>query len=330
MKLSLLLSAAFLACVSADDPNVTQDARHFAGFPGCMIPPGFPYHEVYDPWTNPNSTLTIADVVDKYYKRSNTNNGDQAGVDPFLEPYGPDGKPQPWRRDPKTNIVVIPYCFRNQGVSDKLRQAWYNVLSKFYSDMGGPASAQSGHAVLFKEVTKDGNAVFCYNAGHDTKYGSGWNDDISEGVDVLSVESNLADPNPDPQMYATVGLDQQTPPAPWRNFACFTNISALTVTSISMSKWQTFKAWKKHLTVPITTTFMSDYNLMVKYNCLGYAFMKQSANPAPGGAQPYYARGPYDVSSIMHYNSAVAAPYCGTNWQLCTIGMWQNTAGQDG
>jgi hypothetical protein len=79
--------------------------------------------------------------------------------------WSPDG-PKLWTRD-RERLVTIQYCYKHPITGLYLRQYVENAIREWYIALGGPASAHTGHGLVFKEARNRDTSEpeFCHQDG---------------------------------------------------------------------------------------------------------------------------------------------------------------------
>ena len=67
----------------------------------------------------------------------------------------------PWPRR-EGGLQTINYCFIDQHARDQLKGVFDAAVNIWMNALGGPASAQTGHSLEFREHTANGQPIFCY------------------------------------------------------------------------------------------------------------------------------------------------------------------------
>lgn len=119
--------------------------------------------------------------------------------------FGNPGGPIPWPRD-SHNLITIPYCYARQWDRHHVQEIFERGINEWYAALGGKASKQSGHGIVFKERVDDkGQPLTCRKAGGVVD----WNPDVP--YDTLAVVWTAG------KWGATLGLMRQDPPGPWKS-----------------------------------------------------------------------------------------------------------------
>lgn len=135
--------------------------------------------------------------------------GALGAADVFGSNAGPG--PKPWLRGSNL-LVTIPYCYREPYERASLAWRVEEAIKIWENALGGQASKDTGHAVVFKETTDQGRPLYCYDLGASNRFK--WNDDIPyETVSVEAVSSPVFIAS------ATIGfLSDPQQPEPWEMF----------------------------------------------------------------------------------------------------------------
>jgi hypothetical protein len=81
--------------------------------------------------------------------------------------FGNTNGPIPWPRD-KKNLITIPYCYAREYDKTNVRTILEPAISSWEKALGGKASKDAGHGIVFKEVKDDdGKSIYCKKSGAD-------------------------------------------------------------------------------------------------------------------------------------------------------------------
>lgn len=98
------------------------------------------------------------------------------------------------------NQFYIPFCYKNAAVKSKTEAVLGQAIEIWYEALGGRASKESGHGVVFKEAFIGGHSVFCETEG------GAWNDNLKYDILLISYQGG-----PEAGFGATVWLDEVRP-----------------------------------------------------------------------------------------------------------------------
>lgn len=90
------------------------------------------------------------------------------------------GGPTPWPRR-GGGLHTISYCYVDQNARDRLKRIFDAAINIWMQALGGGPSAQTGHALEFREYAVNGHPFYCYlDAAHTV-----WNQMVP--VDFLAI-----------------------------------------------------------------------------------------------------------------------------------------------
>ncbi|KAG9191721.1 hypothetical protein G6011_10455 [Alternaria panax] len=239
----------------------------------------------------------------------------QGATDMFA---GPVGKaPVRWPRNSE-NKVVIPYCYHTQEARETVLPILHIAIETWMSYLG-VASKEAGHAISFKEhSTSDGEPIYCTP---DREKSDEWNSALPhETLAIFWGGDKMG-------WSADVGL-QPSQETPWENrlyvgdencFHCaiheLGHVMGMihehqrsdrdTYIKVQYENIRDFEeCWgraKAKGDAKVTrSNICSNIRYALEYKCLCSAFIKGIT----GSLLPLFTLDPYDMYSIMHYESS--------------------------
>jgi hypothetical protein len=119
--------------------------------------------------------------------------------------FGNAGGPIPWPRDSQ-NLITIPYCYARDYDKADVQAIFESSISKWETALGGKASKDAGHGIVFKEVKdSNGNSIYCKKRDEHDQW------DPRVGFDTVAIVSTRGS-----GWYATLGLTRYEPSAAWQ------------------------------------------------------------------------------------------------------------------